>query len=171
MVFSIKNALKKLVPNCGYVGDLRSNDIATYENITWTDIRKKPTFEEVYNEAMTEYKRNICDAVNEKTNYLIMYTCVDPKSGEYIDATMEWQFNVQTLYGIKSTLNYPYLLKIGANKDGSPKYTTLDSEKEFDLIFNVFFNHVNDCLSSGWKEKNNISKMNKEELDSYIDKR
>ena len=173
MSLSLVNGLNVLIPNVSFSGDLRLNDERSYEAIViLNEGIEKPSFEDVYNEALDIYRKEKTVEINLKTSDMIendFSFSLKPDLVFHMD--LVFQFNVQTLFSQRDLLTYPYSLKISSDSKGTPVIMTIEDANEFISFQSEALHYIQTCIHTGVAEKMKISTMTEEELDNYIDPR
>lgn len=108
-------------------------------------------------------KDAIIGDINARTDEKIVGGLVwTPQAGG--DAIPVWlstenQFNFKSAYDLavqKQGATLPVTFKMGEHEDGTPVYHTFETMEDADDFYLQAVGYVNQCLTEGWQEKDNI---------------
>lgn len=102
----------------------------------------KPSLEEV--------KSDILSQINANTDEKILDGMVWNGQKVWLSAENQRTFMMM------GAAAYPLTLKIGESEDGSGNYRTFDTAEEMAAFSSAIAKHIQDCLTAGYEEKDNI---------------
>ena len=171
--FRIVSGLYELCPGAKFSGEFFDNIESEYNDITWLDIRVKPSWIDIEQESLTKLRQEISVDIKDKTTINIENNLRYSNFPDVpILCNQLWQWDMFVLWLInKNNLTYPYNIKVSETKDAQINYIILNSVEEFDQIIMEIFSFIYNWLATGRVERDKLASMTRTQLEEYVDLR